>query len=110
MAGLSGFAHPPGGMLAVLEDRGLRRTFQGRTESGGPLPPTSRPAIRSTVPGSATDTQTVPSVAATSSGLPHLWRAECLASKEGCACQYFWYRATELAAAFARLRALPLRC
>jgi hypothetical protein len=56
MAGLSGFAHPPGGMLAVLEDRGLRRTFQGRTESGGPLPPTSRPAIRSTVPGSATDT------------------------------------------------------
>jgi magnesium-protoporphyrin O-methyltransferase len=25
-----GFAHPPGAMLAVLEDRGLRRTFQRR--------------------------------------------------------------------------------
>jgi len=23
-----GFAHPPGAMLAVLEDHGLRRTFQ----------------------------------------------------------------------------------
>jgi 2-polyprenyl-3-methyl-5-hydroxy-6-metoxy-1,4-benzoquinol methylase len=26
-----GFAHPPGGMLAVLEDRGLRRTYQHRS-------------------------------------------------------------------------------
>jgi 2-polyprenyl-3-methyl-5-hydroxy-6-metoxy-1,4-benzoquinol methylase len=26
-----GFAHPPGGMLAVLEDRGLGRTFQRRS-------------------------------------------------------------------------------
>jgi hypothetical protein len=25
-----GFAHPPGAMLAVLEDRGLRRTYQHR--------------------------------------------------------------------------------
>jgi 2-polyprenyl-3-methyl-5-hydroxy-6-metoxy-1,4-benzoquinol methylase len=26
-----GFAHPPAAMLAVLEDRGLRRTYQGRS-------------------------------------------------------------------------------
>jgi hypothetical protein len=26
-----GFAHPPGAMLGVLEDRGLRRTFQHRS-------------------------------------------------------------------------------
>jgi 2-polyprenyl-3-methyl-5-hydroxy-6-metoxy-1,4-benzoquinol methylase len=26
-----GFAHPPGAMLAVLEDRGLRRTYKGRS-------------------------------------------------------------------------------
>ena len=26
-----GFAHPPGAMLAVLEDHGLRRTYQHRS-------------------------------------------------------------------------------
>jgi magnesium-protoporphyrin O-methyltransferase len=26
-----GFAHPPGAMLAVLEDRGLRRTYRHRS-------------------------------------------------------------------------------
>jgi hypothetical protein len=26
-----GFAHPEGAMLEVLEDHGLRRTFQGRS-------------------------------------------------------------------------------
>ena len=26
-----GFAHPPGAMLAVLEDHGLRRTYKGRS-------------------------------------------------------------------------------
>lgn len=29
-SGFRGFAHPPGAMLGVLEDRGLRRTFQHR--------------------------------------------------------------------------------
>ena len=29
-SGFRGFAHPEGAMLAVLENRGLRRTFQGR--------------------------------------------------------------------------------
>ena len=29
--GFRGFAHPPGAMLAVVEDRGLRRTFQRRS-------------------------------------------------------------------------------
>jgi magnesium-protoporphyrin O-methyltransferase len=29
-SGFRGFAHPEGAMLGVLEDRGLRRTFQGR--------------------------------------------------------------------------------
>jgi hypothetical protein len=28
-----GYAHPPGAMVAVLEDRGLRRTYQGRSRS-----------------------------------------------------------------------------
>jgi magnesium-protoporphyrin O-methyltransferase len=26
-----GYAHPPGAMLAVLEDHGLRRTYKGRS-------------------------------------------------------------------------------
>jgi hypothetical protein len=30
-SGFRGFAHPPGAMLAVLEDHGLRRTYQGRS-------------------------------------------------------------------------------
>ena len=30
-SGFRGFAHPEGAMLAVLENRGLRRTFQGRS-------------------------------------------------------------------------------
>ena len=30
-SGFRGFAHPPGAMLAVLEDRGLRRTYQRRS-------------------------------------------------------------------------------
>jgi hypothetical protein len=30
-SGFRGFAHPPGAMLAVLEDHGLRRTFQRRS-------------------------------------------------------------------------------
>jgi 2-polyprenyl-3-methyl-5-hydroxy-6-metoxy-1,4-benzoquinol methylase len=30
-SGFRGFAHPEGAMLAVLEDRGLRRTYQGRS-------------------------------------------------------------------------------
>jgi hypothetical protein len=30
-SGFRGFAHPPGAMLAVVEDRGLRRTFQRRS-------------------------------------------------------------------------------
>jgi magnesium-protoporphyrin O-methyltransferase len=30
-SGFRGFAHPPGAMLGVLEDRGLRRTFQRRS-------------------------------------------------------------------------------
>jgi magnesium-protoporphyrin O-methyltransferase len=29
-SGFRGFAHPPGAMLGVLEDHGLRRTFQHR--------------------------------------------------------------------------------
>jgi hypothetical protein len=27
-----GFAHPPGAMLGVLEDHGLRRTYEGRSQ------------------------------------------------------------------------------
>jgi 2-polyprenyl-3-methyl-5-hydroxy-6-metoxy-1,4-benzoquinol methylase len=30
-SGFRGFAHPPGAMLGVLEDHGLRRTYQGRS-------------------------------------------------------------------------------
>jgi magnesium-protoporphyrin O-methyltransferase len=30
-SGFRGFAHPEGAMLAVLEDRGLRRTYQGQS-------------------------------------------------------------------------------
>jgi 2-polyprenyl-3-methyl-5-hydroxy-6-metoxy-1,4-benzoquinol methylase len=30
-SGFRGFAHPPGAMVAVLEDRGLRRTYQGQS-------------------------------------------------------------------------------
>jgi 2-polyprenyl-3-methyl-5-hydroxy-6-metoxy-1,4-benzoquinol methylase len=30
-SGFRGFAHPEGAMLGVLEDRGLRRTYQGRS-------------------------------------------------------------------------------
>jgi hypothetical protein len=30
-SGFSGLAHPPGAMLAVLEDHGLRRIYQGRS-------------------------------------------------------------------------------
>ena len=30
-SGFRGFAHPPGAMLAVLEDHGLRRTYHGRS-------------------------------------------------------------------------------
>src|SRR5215218_10985251 len=29
-SGFRGFAHPPGAMLAVLEDHGLRRTYERR--------------------------------------------------------------------------------
>jgi hypothetical protein len=31
-SGIRGFAHPPGAMLAVVEDRGLRRTYQHRSQ------------------------------------------------------------------------------
>jgi hypothetical protein len=30
-SGFRGFAHPPDAMLGVLEDHGLRRTYQGRS-------------------------------------------------------------------------------